>query len=61
MDDLVDTLANSKVYSGLDLRSGYCQVRMAEDSIEHSVFVMQLGQWEWFVLLMGLSNAPSTF
>ena len=60
-DDLIDALANSKVFSGLDLRSGYWQVRMAEDSVERTAFVTQSGQWEWLVLPMGLSNSPSTF
>ena len=61
MDDLVNALANGKVYSGLDLRSGYWQMCTVEESIEHTAFVMQLGKWEWFVLSMGLSTAPSMF
>ena len=60
-DDLVDTLANSKVYSGLNLRSGYWQLHIAEESIKCTEFIMQLGQWEWLFFLMGLSNALSTF
>ena len=58
-DDLVDTLATSKVSSGLDLRSGYQQVHIAKDSIECTAFAKQLGQWKWLILPMGLSNAPS--
>ena len=61
MDDLVDALANNKVHSGLYLRFGYWKVRMAEERIENTAFIMQQGQWEWLILPMGLSNAPSTF
>ena len=61
MDDLIDALANSKVFSGLDLWSGYWQVLMAEKSVERTAFVTQSGQWECLVLPMGLSNSPSTF
>ena len=60
-DNLINALANSKVFSGLDLRSGYWQVRMAEDSVKQTAFVTQSGQWEWLVLPMGLSNSRSTF
>ena len=42
-DDLVDALSKNILYSNLDLRSGYWQVRMAEESIECTVFIMQSG------------------
>ena len=45
IDDLVDSLAKSKAYSGLNLRSRYWKVCMAEESIEYIVFIMQSGQY----------------
>ena len=38
-DDLVSSLAGSRVFSSLDLRSGYWQIRMHKDSIEKTAFV----------------------
>ena len=43
-DDLVDTLANNRVYSSLNLRSRYWQVHIAEESIECTTFVTELRQ-----------------
>ena len=45
-NNLVDALANSKVYSGLDLRSRYCKVCIAQEIFKYTAFVMQSGQWE---------------
>ena len=42
-DDLVDSLVNSKDYGGLDLRSRYRQLCLAEEGFEHTAFIMQLG------------------
>ena len=44
MEDLVDALAKSKAYRGLDLRSRYWKMCITEGSIEYTAFVTQLSQ-----------------
>ena len=49
------------VFTSFDLRSGYWQLRMSDESVEKTAFVTQWGYWEWLVMPMGLTNASSTF
>ena len=49
------------MFSSLELRSGYWYIWMHKDSIEKTAFVTADGQYEWLVLPMGLTNAPSSF
>ena len=49
------------MFTSLNLRSGYCQLRMSDESMEKTAFVTQLGHWEWLVMRMVLINAPSMF
>ena len=60
-DEMFDRIGGAKVFSKLDLKTGFHQIRVKAEDVEKTAFNTEYGQFEYLVMPMGACDAPATF